>query len=108
MAATGDPENGAEPIKLDSLQRDVLTPQIDAFLMATNDAAARDVYSRLRTAVEQMEVPAELAARLGAIVEVAIQSGRVRRLFGAGAELSLNALFQKTPRGRELAESNRA
>jgi hypothetical protein len=50
-------------------------------------------------------VPADLQLRLGAIVEVALTSGRVRRLFGPGAELSLNALFMKTPRGREVAQS---
>jgi hypothetical protein len=93
------------PIKLDALQRDILIPQIDAFLDATADAPAREIYLALKSAVEGGEVPAESQARLGAIVEVALASGRVRRLFGPGAELSLNALFQKTPRGREIARS---
>jgi len=52
-----------------------------------------------------MTVSAEQPARLGTIVEVALQSGRIRRLFGPGAELSLNALFQKNPHGREIARS---
>ena len=92
-------------LTLDSLQRDVLAPQIQAFLDATSDPAAREVYLRLRDAVDRLEVPPDLAARLGAIVEVALQSGRIRKLFGAGADLALNALFQRTPRGREIAES---
>jgi len=94
-----------EILKLDPLQRDLLIPQIQAFLDATSDAAARESYAALKAAVESMAVSSEHQARLGTIVEVALQSGRIRRLFGPGAELSLNALFQKTPRGREIARS---
>jgi hypothetical protein len=94
-------------LTLDALQRDLLIPQIQAFLDATSDAAARESYGALKAAVESMAVSAEHQARLGTIVEVALQSGRIRRLFGPGAELSLNALFQKTPRGREIARSLR-
>jgi hypothetical protein len=94
-----------EILKLDPLQRDLLIPQIQAFLDATSDADARASYTALKAAVESMAVSTEHQARLGTIVEVALQSGRIRRLFGPGAELSLNALFQKTPRGREIARS---
>ena len=94
-----------EILKLDPLQRDLLIPQIQAFLDATSDADARESYGALKAAVESMAVSSEHQARLGTIVEVALQSGRIRRLFGPGAELSLNALFQKTPRGREIARS---
>ncbi len=93
------------PIELDALQRDVLIPQIDAFLDATSDHAAREVYETLRAAVAAMSIPVDMQARLGAIVEVALSSGRVRKLFGPGAELALNSLFMKTPRGREIAAS---
>ena len=104
MASDDTPGTG-ESIKLDTLQRDVLIPQIQAFLDATTDPQAREVYLTLKTAIESLEVPPDLQLRLGAIVEVALTSGRIRRLFGPGAELSLNALFLKTPRGREVAQS---
>ncbi|MGH7779243.1 MAG: hypothetical protein ACREQR_05400 [Candidatus Binataceae bacterium] len=109
MTPSGDASApGDGPLALDALQRDILLPQIQAFIDATADAAAREVYLTLKAAVEAMEVAsADLQARLGAIVEMAVQSGRIRRLFGPGAELSLNALFQKTPRGREIAGSLR-
>jgi hypothetical protein len=95
----------AEPVTLDTLQHDILVPQIQAFLDATTDPQAREVYLALKSAIDKLEVPAELQLRLGAIVEVALTSGRVRRLFGPGAELSLNSLFMKLPRGREVAQS---
>lgn len=100
-----DQTEPVEILKLDQLQRDLLIPQIQAFLDATSDAGARESYAALKAAVESLAVSSELQARLGTIVEVALQSGRIRRLFGPGAELSLNALFQKTPRGREIARS---
>ncbi|WP_425161955.1 hypothetical protein [Candidatus Binatus sp.] len=111
MVSDDQPKAG-ESITLDTLQRDILIPQIEAFLDATTDPQAREVYLSLKTAIESLEVPSDLQPRLGAIVEVALTSGRIRRLFGPAAELSLNALFLKTPRGREvaisLAELNKA
>lgn len=104
MASDDQPKPG-ESITLDTLQRDVLVPQIQAFFDATTDPQAREVYLTLKSAIESQEIPADLQPRLGAIVEVALTSGRVRRLFGPAAELSLNSLFLKTPRGREVAQS---
>ena len=104
MASDDQPKPG-ESLTLDTLQRDVLVPQIQAFLDATTDPQAREVYLTLEKAIESLEVPPDLQPRLGAIVEVALTSGRIRRLFGPAAELSLNALFLKTPRGREVAIS---
>jgi hypothetical protein len=95
----------AEILRLDRLQHDILAPQLDAFLAAAPDTEARAPYFALREALDRLEVPPELTARLGAIAEVLLTSGRVRQLYGPGAELSLWALFQKTPRGREVAAS---
>jgi len=105
MPGGRDQPKAGEPITLDTLQHDILVPQINAFLEATSDPGAHAVYGALAAAIDRLEIPPELAARLGAIVEVALSSGRIRKLFGPGAELSLNALFMKTPRGREIAQS---
>jgi len=94
-----------EPLTLDRLQRDILAPQLESFLAAAPDVQAREPYLALREALEQLQVPAELAGRLGAIAEVLLTSGRVRKLYGPGAELSLWSLYQKTPRGREIGQS---
>ncbi len=65
MASDDQPEPG-ESITLDTLQRDVLVPQIQAFLDATTDPQAREVYLALRNAIESLEIPPDLAPRLGA------------------------------------------
>ena len=94
-----------KPLKIDQLHRDILVPQLDVFIAAAPDSAARGPYEALRAALDTLEVPPELAARLGAIAELAITSGRVRNAYGPGAELALWSLFQKTPRGREIASN---
>ncbi len=101
----GDSTRNDEPLKIDQLHRDILAPQLDAFVSAAPDAAARAPYEALRAAIDALEIPPALAARLGAIAELAISSGRVREAYGPGAELALWGLFQKTPRGRDIAAS---
>jgi hypothetical protein len=105
MIMRDDARKTDEPLRLDRLHRDILAPQLDAFIAAAPDAAARAPYEALRAALATLNVPPELAARLGAIAELAITSGRVRSAYGPGAELALWALFQKTPRGRDIAAS---
>jgi hypothetical protein len=100
-----DERNDSQPLRLERLHRDILASQIDAFIAAAPDTAARAPYEALRAALDALEVPCELVTRLGTIAELAITSGRVRNAYGPGAELALWSLFQKTPRGRETAAS---
>ncbi len=97
----------AEPLKLDQLQRDVLSHLLRDFLDAAPESVGREAYSALNDAVEKMAVPPELTPSLGAIVEVALSTGHIRNTFGPAAELALSALFQKTPRGEAILGSMR-
>ena len=97
----------AEPLKLDELQRDVLSSLIQDFIAAAPESAGREDYLALNDAVEKMAVPPELTPSLGAIVEVALSTGHIRGTFGPAAELALSALFQKTPRGEAILGSMR-
>ena len=97
--------NEGEGLRIDRLQRDILMPQLESFLAAAPDAEARAPYLAVRAALDEYEIPPELTERVGAIAEVLLTTGRVRHLYGPGAELSLWSLFQKTPRGRDIARS---
>ncbi len=94
-----------EALKLDTLQRDLLSAQIRDFLAAAPESSGREAFVALKDAVETMEVPPELAPRLDAIVELLLSSGRARHMYGPAAELALSALFQKTSRGKTIAAS---
>ena len=93
------------PVKLDELQRDLVIPQIDAFLAAAPEEAARAPYAALRAAIATLEVPDDLADRMRSLIEVLLTSGRIRHAHGPGSELALWALFQQTPRGHDLVAS---
>ena len=101
-------DKASELLALDSLQRDALRPHIEAILGATNDPRARDEYHRLSQSVAKLSVEPDLQGRLGAILELLLQSGRIRKQHGPGAESLLLALYQKTPQGRRISESIRA
>jgi hypothetical protein len=99
------PADAAESLKLDPLQRDLLLSLIGDFVAAAPQSAGREAYLALEEAVVKMELPAELVPAAGAIVEVALSTGRLRNAFGPAAELALMALFRKTPRGETIAGS---
>ncbi|HTY54545.1 MAG TPA: hypothetical protein VMB26_05070 [Candidatus Binataceae bacterium] len=94
-----------EALKLDTLQRDLLSAQISDFLKAAPPSAGRDAFEALKDAVEAMEVPAELAPRLDTVIELLLSSGRARRVYGPAGELAISSLFQKTSRGKTIASS---
>lgn len=94
-----------EALRLESLQRDLLLPELDTFLAAAPDAPGRESYLALREAVRALSVPPELASRLELVTELLLTSGKARRTYGPAADLSLWALFQQTPRGRALRGS---
>jgi len=95
----------AEALKLDELQRDLLSSLIQSFIAAAPRSAGREAYVALEDAVAKMEVPPELIPSIGAIVEVALSTGRIRSVFGPAAELALSALFRKKARGEAIAAS---
>jgi len=89
-------------LTLDDLQRQVLLAQIALFAKANPDPQAQQDYVALADAVGRLEVPPALITRLTAILEISLSGERIRRTAGPGAHLALMALFQKTPRGKEL------
>jgi hypothetical protein len=94
-----------EVLTLESLQRDLLLLELDSFLAAVPDTAGREAYVALRDAVRALRVPHDLAERLAVVIELLLTSGKARRAYGPAADLSLWALFQKTPRGAAVSES---
>jgi hypothetical protein len=66
---------------------------------------ARAPYERLQQSVENnVEIPSDLNAHFGMMIESSIISGNAKR-FGAGVQQSMVALFQKLPNGKAIADS---
>ena len=71
----------------------------------TLSAEARRPYEKLRECVDgNLDIPPELNPYLSIVVESSIISGSEKR-YGAGVQQSMVALFQKTARGKSIADS---
>jgi hypothetical protein len=87
-------------------EREVALAEVDAVRAAVQDVGYRERLDGLREAIEEDGVadPAELA-ELERLVTIALQSGRIRALYGPGGEQALLRLYRKLPAGVELAQS---
>ena len=94
-------------MRINATEQELLIPEITLFARALHDPEARAPYEELRAAVEEGEVEDDLAGHLGTVLEVGLQSGRLRRFYGADGEQALARLFHRTPTGAALAEAAR-
>ena len=97
--------SSSDGIKLDSIQREVLLGEIKNMLAAPLSPDARAPYEHLRKCVEDsLDIRPELSPHLSIVIESSIITGNAKR-FGAGVQQSMVALYQKTVRGRSIADS---
>jgi hypothetical protein len=89
-------------IALRDEEQELLALEVGAILPALT-GAKRERYEALAAAVDEGTVPDDVAPVLEAVLELALQTGRARRLYRAEGERLLTAVFRRTPRGRELA-----
>jgi len=94
---------GSVPVKLSSTEQALLLPEIAVFMAALHDPLARARYQELREQVEAGEIADDFLPRLATILEIGLQSGRIRQQYGADGEQELTRLFHRTPAGAALA-----
>jgi len=95
-------------VNINATEQELLIPEITLFAAALSDGAARARYEELRAAVEEGEVGEDLVGHLGNVLEVGLQSGRLRRFYGADGEAALARLFHRTPAGAALSADAKA
>ncbi|MEW6298463.1 MAG: hypothetical protein AB1671_12075 [Thermodesulfobacteriota bacterium] len=98
------PRGGQAPLSLDDFQREILGREVHAFIQGWTDATARARYTALLQEVESGGVTAEGSETLGGLLEIVLESGRARKLYGPAGENSLLSLFHKTPLGGALQQ----
>ena len=87
-------------------EREVALAEVDAVRAAARDDGYRERLDALRAAIEDdCTVGTEDAVELERLVTIALQSGRIRALYGPGGEQALLRLYRKLPAGVELAQS---
>jgi hypothetical protein len=94
-------------LELSSAEREVLAEEVDVFARTLKDPDTRERYAQLSAAVQQGTVPRHLVGFLETMLELVLQTQRVRRQHGPDAEQALLRLFHRTPRGAALAQAAR-
>ncbi len=89
-------------------ERDVALGEVQAVLAAARDEDYRAKLVSLATSVERGELAGDEAAELERVLELGLQAGRIRALYGPGGEQAALRLFRRLPAGAGLAETARS
>jgi hypothetical protein len=94
-------------IKLSEPERELALAETQAVLAAATSEEYRDELSELEAAIVTGLLDEENALTLEPIVELALQAGRIRAVYGPPGETAALRLYRKLPRGRALQQSAR-
>jgi hypothetical protein len=85
--------------------QEVALAEAQAVRAMVQDEARRERLASLVAAVQDGEVEGDDADALEELLELGLQTGRVRALYGPGGEQAALATYRKMPRGAELSDS---
>jgi hypothetical protein len=87
-------------------EREVALAEVDAVRAVVHDGEYRERLDTIREALEDAgPLGEDETTELERLVTIALQSGRVRALYGPGGEQALLRLYRRLPGGVELSES---
>jgi hypothetical protein len=95
-------------VRLREDEVDVARAEVEAVRKALGGGDYRDRLDALLVDLDDGEVDARHVDELDRLLTLALQSGRVRALYGPGGEQAALRAFRKLPTGSELAESTAA
>jgi hypothetical protein len=95
----------SEAVRVGSEAAEVARAEAQAVLALISDGERRDRLAELVAALADGEVAGGDADALAELLELGLQSGRVRALYGPDGEQATLALYRKLPAGRELVDS---
>jgi hypothetical protein len=98
-------ESSPAVLRLSAAEQELLAPEVRAFAAIHPDQAGRRRYETLANAIESGQLPRESLDDLARVLEIGLQSGRVRRVYGADGEMALGRIYQRTPRGAEATNA---
>jgi hypothetical protein len=89
-------------------EREVALSEVQAVLDAARDEDYRARLVSLAESVERGELEGEEALELERVLELGLQAGRIRAVYGPGGEQAALRLFRRLPAGAGLAETARS
>jgi hypothetical protein len=97
----------SEAVRVSGEAAEVARAEAQAVLAMVQDERRRGRLADVVAALAGGEVEGEDADALAELLELGLQTGRVRSVYGPEGEQAALALFRRLPLGRELAQSTR-
>ena len=97
----------AVKVRVSGEAAEVATAEAQAVLAMIQDGERRGRLADVVAAIADGEVEGADADALAELLELGLQTGRVRAVYGPEGEQAALALFRRLPLGRELTESTR-
>jgi hypothetical protein len=94
-------------IKVSEPEQELALAETRAVLAAATSEDYRDELAELEEAIETGVLDEEHALTLEPIIELALQAGRIRAIYGPPGETAALRLYRKLPRGKTLQQSAR-
>ena len=95
----------APSFALRDAELEVALGEVDAVLAAVPQGEYRERLQRLRDELGGDGLGPESVHELDRLIELALQSGRLRAVYGPGGEAAATRLYRRLPSGRELTAS---
>src|SRR3954468_24946440 len=86
---------------------EVSRAEAQAVIAMLGDGRRRERLADVLAAVDEGRVEGEDAAALGELLELGLQTGRLRSVYGPEGEQAALGLFRRLPLGKELTSSTR-
>ena len=97
----------SSPIRLSEQAQEVALAEAQAVRALASSEEYRGRLAGLIAAIGDGEIEGDDAAALEELLELGLQSGRIRAHYGPGGEQAALSLYRRRPRGAELTESAR-
>ena len=92
-------------VRLTGEAQEVALAEAQAVRAMASEESYRERLAALVAAASEGEVGEEDAATLDELLELGLQSGRIRAVYGPGGEAAALALYRRLPRGAAVVES---
>ena len=93
------------PLALRGTELEVAVGEVEAVLAAVAEGAYRERLELLRVELDDGLVGADGVQELDRLIALALQSGRLRAVYGPGGEAAATRLYRRLPSGREAVAS---
>ena len=97
----------SSPVRVTGQAQEVALAEAQAVRAIASGEEYRGRLAALIAAIDEGEVDDDDAATLEELLELGLQTGRIRAHYGPGGEQAALSLYRRLPRGAELAESAR-